>query len=115
MTFENHIVASLGLASSGLCWLLAQTEVVRHVLPDGAGTAVSSIIGGSFLIWYSYTVTSVIIPKLNAEHQEQVKYLVTEFRQESLALRDSHEKNLNRVISLLQRQTGKSPNIEDSL
>jgi hypothetical protein len=108
---ESTITATLGLASSGMVWLVGQADAVKDMLPEGIITGGALMTGAGFSIWYCYYVTKVILPQKDKEHRESVKEIIDthnktigkmtdDYKSEMKLERDEHEKEINRIISL---------------
>ena len=71
-------------------------------LPDGQGIAslIASLGGGGFALWFAYYAVTVLLPRLQEQHREHVKEVVTEFREES-----KENRELYREESRTNRET----------
>ena len=89
---ESTSVATAGLFSSGVIWMLAQAQPIVNALPEGTGTAIAGLTGGSFCIWYSWYITTRVLPEKDRLHAETIKEIVSDFREEMKTHRESTER-----------------------
>ena len=74
--------------------LLFAQAAQQSVLGADASAWVGMIGTLGFAVWYGYYVTSVTIPKINADNNALVARLVADFKDEMKLERDSHAADL---------------------
>lgn len=55
---------------------------------QGIAALVASLGGGGFALWFAWYAITTVIPRMQDQHREHVKEIVTEFRDESKESRD---------------------------